>query len=325
MKEYKTYNQQLIILRKRGLNVPKDGSPKRFLEQENYYNVINGYKDLFLEKDKEGKVILYKDEDGNLVERYISNSHFNELKSLFLFDRELRLLFLKYILIFENSIKTIISHEFSKKYPKQNSYLDIKNYRKDEPKKVLNQISILTKTIHEKVDKENSIKHYIQKHRSVPLWVLVNYLTIGNISNLYYILLDTDKNIISKCYSDKYRKQYKRENIRISSEDIQSALKIFNLVRNKCAHDERLYNSNFKNIKISNITNYYKISNLDNTKIIVAILYLKILLDRKYFKKFQNDLYKIFNIYKGLFNSVKFEDIINIMGIDFKELNKIKV
>ena len=48
MKEYKTFNQQLTILRNRGLIVPTDGKPKRFLEQENYYNVINGYKDLFL-------------------------------------------------------------------------------------------------------------------------------------------------------------------------------------------------------------------------------------------------------------------------------------
>ena len=47
MKEYKTFNQQLTILRNRGLIVPTDGKPKRFLEQENYYNVINGYKDLF--------------------------------------------------------------------------------------------------------------------------------------------------------------------------------------------------------------------------------------------------------------------------------------
>lgn len=51
MKEYKTYNQQLKILRERGLSVPTNGKPKRFLEQENYYNVINGYKDLFLQKD----------------------------------------------------------------------------------------------------------------------------------------------------------------------------------------------------------------------------------------------------------------------------------
>ena len=41
MKEYKTFNQQLTILRNRGLIVPTDGKPKRFLEQENYYNLLN--------------------------------------------------------------------------------------------------------------------------------------------------------------------------------------------------------------------------------------------------------------------------------------------
>ena len=50
MKGYKTFNQKLVILRKRGLIEPKDGCPKRFLEQENYYNVINGYKDFFCKK-----------------------------------------------------------------------------------------------------------------------------------------------------------------------------------------------------------------------------------------------------------------------------------
>lgn len=106
MKEFKTFNQQLSILRKKGMTVPKNGAPKRFLEQENYYNVINGYKDLFLLKDKNGHVVS--------PEKYLPNTHFNELKSLFLFDRELRLLFLKYLLIFENSFKTTLSHEFTK-------------------------------------------------------------------------------------------------------------------------------------------------------------------------------------------------------------------
>ena len=46
-KVYKTYRQLVRILRKRNLQV-KDGSKAiRILEKENYYNVINGYKDLF--------------------------------------------------------------------------------------------------------------------------------------------------------------------------------------------------------------------------------------------------------------------------------------
>ena len=43
----------------------------------------------------------------------------------------------------------------------------------------IEQISILTKTIHDNVGAKGAIKHYIEDHGSVPLWVLVNYLTIG--------------------------------------------------------------------------------------------------------------------------------------------------
>lgn len=316
MKEYKTFNQQLVILRKRGLIVPKDGCPKRFLEQENYYNVINGYKDLFLQKDSDGNILK--------PEQYLQNTHFNELKSLFLFDRELRILFLKYILIFENSFKTVISHEFSSNYPKPNSYLEIKNYVGNNPKKVLQQISILTKTIHDKVDKNGAIKHYIEEYGSVPLWVLVNYLTVGNLAYLYGILKDTDKNAIAKFYSDKYKRQYKSEPIiRFSSDDMISALKIINLVRNKCAHDERLYNSDFSNVRVANIAKYFGYTNCDNKRIIVCILYLKFLLDKKYFQEFSIELEKIFERYRKKFNTVAFSDILSIMGIDLESLQRL--
>ena len=287
MKEFKTFNQQLTILRNRGMIVPTDGRPKRFLEQENYYNVINGYKDLFLCKDTHGNAIT--------PETYLPNTHFNELKALFLFDRELRFLFLKYLLIFENSFKTVISYEFSQKYPKANSYLEIANYRNDDPKDVLKQISILTKTIHDNVGAQGAIKHYIEEHGSVPLWVLVNYLTIA--------------------------KQYKpASTLRISSKDMESALKIFNLVRNQCAHDERLFNSDYKNIRVSNIANYYGIENYNNRRIFVAILYFKVLFNKSYYKKFYSELSEIFAKYKNEFQTVSFNDILNSMGIDLSEL-----
>ena len=297
--------------------VPTDGRPKRFLEQENYYNVINGYKDLFLCKDSQGQVIT--------PETYLPNTHFNELKALFLFDRNLRFLFLKYLLIFENSFKTVISHEFTHKYPKANSYLEIANYRDDDPKAVLKQISILTKTIHDNVGSTGAIKHYIEDHGSVPLWVLVNYLTIGNLSYLYSALKDSEKNVIAKYYSEKYKKQYNPSNtLIICSKDLQSALKIFNLVRNQCAHGERLYNSDYKNIRVANIANYYNITNYNNRRIFVAILYLKILLNKSHYKKFHSELNEIFCKYNSEFQTVSFNDILNIMGIDRSELKKLK-
>lgn len=317
MKEFKTFNQQLNILRKRGMIVPQDGRPKRFLEQENYYNVINGYKNLF----------LLKDENNNPVspEQYLPNTHFNELKALFLFDRDLRFLFLKYLLIFENSFKTTIAYEFTRKYPKANSYLDIANYRSDNPKGVLKQISILTKTIHDNVGGSGAVRHYIEEHGSIPLWVLVNYLTIGNLAYLYSALKDSDKNEIAKYYSDKYTKQYKLStSIKINTEDMESALKIFNLVRNQCAHDERLFNTDYKNIRVSNIAKIFGITNYNNRRIVVAILYLKVLLNKNYYSNFYKELIEIFKRYNKEFKTVQFDKILNIMGIDILELEKLK-
>ena len=34
---------------------------------------------------------------------------------------------------------------------------------------------------------------------------------------------------------------------------MEAALKITNLVRNQCAHDERLFSTDYKNIRVSNI------------------------------------------------------------------------
>ena len=315
MKEHKTFNQQLTILRNRGVVVPTNGKPKRFLEQENYYNVINGYKDLFLVKDSNNLPVE--------PELYQEGTHFNELKALFLFDRELRILLLKYLLIFENSIKTTVAYEFSKKYPRKNAYLDIANFVDNDPKKVLQQISILTKTIHDKVDRTGAIKHYIEEHGEVPLWVLVNFLTMGNIANFYNILTDSTKNIIAKFYTDKYRTQNKDNTFRLSSADLSACLKVANLVRNICAHDERLYNVNLRNVRISQIANHFGIRRYDNKRFIVLILFLKIVLDKKDFQRLYKALRNLFNQYADEFKTVVFDDILNTMGIDLIEMEKL--
>lgn len=315
MKEHKTFNQQLTILRNRGVVVPTNGKPKRFLEQENYYNVINGYKDLFLVKDSNNLPVE--------PELYQEGTHFNELKALFLFDRELRILLLKYLLIFENSIKTTIAYEFSKKYSRKNAYLDIANFVDNDPKKVLQQISILTKTIHDKVDRTGAIKHYIEEHGEVPLWVLVNFLTMGNIANFYNILTDSMKNIIAKFYTDKYRTQNKDHTFRLSSADLSACLKVVNLVRNICAHDERLYNVNLRSVRVSQIANHFGISRYDNKRFIVVILFLKVVLDKKDFQRLYKALMHLFKQYADEFKTVVFNDILKTMGIDLTELEKL--
>lgn len=314
MKEYKTYNQQLGILRKRGMKIATDGKAKRFLEQENYYNVINGYKDLFLIKNSNGHPVE--------PEEYKVGTNFKELKNLYLFDRDLRFVLLKNLLIFENSIKTQIAHEFSRRYPRKNSYLELSNFV-DDPKIVLKQISTISKIISDKVGKEPSLSHYIDKHGEIPLWVLTNYLTIGNISYFYEILTDSLKNEISRFYSQKFCRQYGRE-IRITSEDLSAIIKMTNIVRNKCAHEERVYNSNLKNIRSSSIIKYFGLKNINNKKLVMTFILLKVVLDKKQFCSFYSEIMKLFKNYEVKFHTISFNDILRERGIDLIELEKLK-
>ncbi|WP_369024807.1 Abi family protein [Mycoplasma capricolum] len=100
-KEFKTFQEQIEILKSRGLIITNEQKAIEILKQENYYNIVNGYKDLFLKKSLD-----------NNQDIFIENTNFDELYSLFLFDRELRSILLKYILIFERDFKTTIAYNF---------------------------------------------------------------------------------------------------------------------------------------------------------------------------------------------------------------------
>lgn len=94
-KEYKTYRQQLSKLRSRGMIIKKGSQGSRamrILERENYYNVINGYKELFLDHPATAAS----------DEQYKAGTTFDEVYALYCFDREIRGIYLKYLLKIEN-------------------------------------------------------------------------------------------------------------------------------------------------------------------------------------------------------------------------------
>jgi len=313
MKPFRTHRQQLMILRVRGLTINNGSTAMRIFERENYYNVINGYKDLFLVKDHNGRVIS--------PETYIPNTTIEEIYCLFTFDRELRNLFLKYLLIFENSIKSKIAYRFSEKFKESHAYLFLKNYSSADSNRVrvLNLIAIISNKIKQKSDdrNDNPIKHYLTVHNNVPLWVLVNDLTLGNISNFYQALEDSLKDKIAKDFSLQYKKEY-GATYQITKDSIIDVLKIANLIRNLCAHEERLYR-----FKLFNQTrtryNSQLLSiprNLLDGRLFTMLALLKLVLTKKDYKDLIIILEKLFNRYQNKFNIIPFNDILNIMGFD---------
>ena len=82
---FKETQDQIIIQQGRGLQIVNNAATQRIIEAENYYKLFNGYKEPFLDSTKSD-------------ETYLPGTKFEEIYALYLFDRELRNIFIRYIL-----------------------------------------------------------------------------------------------------------------------------------------------------------------------------------------------------------------------------------
>ena len=83
-KIFKNLDEQIEILRSKGLIINDEEKTKDILFRENYF-FVNGYRHLFMKSAKERK--------------FIPGTTFEELYGTFVFDRRVRNIFFKNILI----------------------------------------------------------------------------------------------------------------------------------------------------------------------------------------------------------------------------------
>ncbi|WP_159723181.1 Abi family protein [Enterococcus sp. CSURQ0835] len=314
---FKTIDEQIDGLISRGLKIENRGHTYDVLLNNNYYSVVNGYKKPFIKKDPHGNFLV--------PERFLDNCKFSELFALYKYDNELKNLFFKYVIIFESRLKTLVAYRFCEAHRNPYDYLSVENYSQEtrDLSNVLTNISNLSKKIdkNKNASYDNSIKHYIVKHENVPLWVLVNFLTFGELQFLF-LALDKDlKEKICKDFSKRFKETYNSKE-KIDVEEMQMIIKSINLFRNVCAHDEVLYNYCLqKKIKLSLFNKYYvdnskfkNISKDSKTDIFVLISLLKLVLQNKEFKEFICAIKSIHRKYQGSFKCVPFEELLKMMG-----------
>lgn len=305
MKPFKTYRQQLSILRGRGLLIPNGSKAMRVLERENYYSLINGYKDLFLSRDAMGRLVS--------PEQYKPGTTFEEIHSLFCFDRDLRNILIEALLKFEASIKTKTSYHFTAKYKEPNAYIEMTNYSRDPAKlkTVLQVIAKLSNEISQKADKNGPIKHHLDNHDGVPFWVLVGYLTMGNIQYFYESIDDSLRNTIAQDFAEAYSRDY-NTTIHFTNDELQNILKAATFFRNVCAHEERLYNFTMrKPPRSASSAGHLGIPTalLNNGDLFMMVAFLKLVIAKKDFNILRNKVNKLFADYGTRFSSLSFTDV----------------
>ena len=282
-KPFKTYRQQLSILRSRNLTISNGSKATCILKANGYYNIINGYKDIFLD-------LALTQQYGE--DRYKSGTTFENIFALYDFDRNIRSILLKYILIMETSLKTKIAYHFSEKYNKDFNYLNINNFNDKDPKTAAKLINDLTNVIKNNIsDNPQGAKfyHYLDKHKELPLWVLITKMTLGNTIHFYNGMKNADKLSIIDEITSIFEKSYKFK-IPIPLEEQEASISnmfaIINTLRNTCAHEERLYNIVCKNNKkIPRISLFhYSHTRLFQARLFDGIIILGLFLSKKEYK-----------------------------------------
>lgn len=335
-KEYKTYRQLLTVLRSRGMEIGKGSMGSRvmrILEKENYYNVVNGYKDLFLDSTSTPSAELYK-----------SGTSFDEVYALYTFDREVRHIYLKYLLKVENSFKTVLAHEFSALYGHDN-YLKLENFHisHSTDKNVLSRIASSHKLdivadlpqIHHLSAEENIasviklmgdiqqeiarqmskhhqvVNHYMSEYGYIPFWVLVNVLTFGKITTFYRLMKEKDKISVAKAFG-------------VPHDELHKYMDMCSLARNKCAHDERFFDIKFRRRLHTKSIAKFKVLGLKrdasgsyssgtNDAYAIAIIFA-MLLSKTDTKEFVSSMKSAFNKLSKQLHTISLDDVMKIMG-----------
>lgn len=219
LKIFLPYDEQIALLESRNLEIPNKEDAQHYLETLGYFELINGYKDLFLTKR-------------HPEEKYRDNSQFIDIVNLYMYDYQLRLDLLAAIYIIEKSIKSTISYVFSNRYGENHdNYLQPTSFdeRPENAERVASTIQTMRDIITDNQAKGNKlICHYLNNHGYVPLWVLFNFATFGNVSVFYANLKDKEQVDIANHYG-------------LSPSRLKSITRFITAVRNACAHGKRIY------------------------------------------------------------------------------------
>ena len=237
-KDFKKLDEQVEILRNKGMTINNPEYAMEVLFRENYF-FLNGYRHLFM-KSATNKT-------------YINGTTFEELYSLFLFDRSFRNILFKNILNIENNLKSIISYHLSLRYGyHEKEYLDPKNFTNNPEKyrQVLDVIRKMKRQIKSNAASHSATMHYVNSYGYIPLWVLVKVLSFGIIGELYSILKKEDQVSISDIYD-------------LDSECLSNYLVLLSNYRNLCAHEDIVF-ENRSQRQIAD-TKYHRLLKVDIT------------------------------------------------------------
>ena len=283
MKEYKNSDELLKYIISKGISVNNEEDALNKIKTYSYYSIINTYNDVFKNTNNE----------------YEKNVSFDEVYALFEFDKNLRSIFLKYSLEIEIILKSLLAETISSRYGIK-EYLIKENFDDTINETIVTEsINVINEEINKQNGKHEAITHYIDKYGFVPPFVLIKILTLGELSKLYAMLKQSDRQSISK-------------NFKLSDKVLRQIIINMTMIRNICAYNDRLFSFHSKfRISFKYIEKDY---NENSVNIYMMMKCMEYLLPKEKKKEFIKLIKKEIKILDNRLNSIKIDNILNIMG-----------
>lgn len=240
-KLFKEYSDLVTLLESRGMNIPDKARAERKISQVGYYRLSGfWYPSRKIKYDDSHAVIMLNGKPKR-SNNFIDNTNFDDIFSLYIFDKRLRLLLLDAIERIEINLKTILAHELGRNdamaYQKseyinpnqQNDYIH-KGVTRNAWKEWLHrQKEELSRC------KEDSILWHTSNNREIPIWVAVEAWSFGTLSKYFELLKGKHQNKIAQ--------RLGVSNIKLLIRWLQE----INILRNRCAHHTRVWNQSQNN------------------------------------------------------------------------------
>ena len=302
-KTFKTLDEQIDILSSKGLVFDDIDVAKSILLRENYF-FLSGYRHVFLNSDNK---------------TFIEGTKFWELYAMFSFDRQLRNIIFKNILIVENNLKSILAYVMSKNHGfKENNYLNPHNFVKDSRK--TRQINDLIRKMKRQISvngkQHSATAHYLINYGYIPLWVVVKVLSFGIVGELYTILQYQDQKEIADVFG-------------IDIFSMVEYLPVLANYRNLCAHEDICYNN--KTQKAIEDTRYHRLLYIPKVEdeyiygkndLFALVIILKSILKEDDFTLFMNEISYELDRLAGKLETIKIDKVLHVMGFpnNYKEI-----
>ena len=223
-KPFLSIEKQISLLKERGLIIGDKQRAEFFLHNISYYHLS-----------------IYTKAFQNEENKFKQDTDFDDVISLYNFDKRLRLLLLDMLERIEMSLKCVLAYEVTRYKDDNYWYAKGDNFKNGE-----DDIENILKGI---VDSsEIYIKHYYDTYSDPgypPAWMFFESLTFGQSVRLARNFFDTERQIIAGFY-------------KLPKKTVTQMFYYLSHLRNVCAHHSRVWNRRF----VSNVAKHPKYENI---------------------------------------------------------------